>query len=59
MMDRLPPVGWADLATKGDLQLFEARMEHQFARLQKNIYLSMLASNATVVGLVLAVLQIR
>lgn len=70
MMDLLPPVGWGDLATKGDfdalrmefkadLKLLEGKMEHGFGRMQKNIYLSMLASNATVVGLVLAVLQVR
>lgn len=70
MMDLLPPVGWGDLATKGDLDNLEirleakmehlsARIEHGFARMQKNVYLSMLASNATVVGLVLAVLQVR
>ena len=33
-------------------------MEHGFGRMQKSIYLAMLASNATVVGLVLAVLQV-
>lgn len=44
---------------KADLKLLEGKMEHGFDRMQKNIYLSMLASNATVVGLVLAVLQVR
>lgn len=65
IMDMLPPVGWADLATKDDVRLlgvelrsemarFEGRMDHALARLQRTTYLSVLASNATVAGLVLA-----
>lgn len=42
---------------EGEIGLLGGKMEHAFGRLQKSIYLSMLASNATVVGLVLAVLQ--
>ncbi|CAN5603601.1 hypothetical protein BH20ACT2_BH20ACT2_21810 [soil metagenome] len=43
---------------RGDLKFLDGRMEHGFGRIQKSIYLSMLASNATVVGLVLAVLRL-
>lgn len=38
--------------------VLEGKMEHGFGQMQKNIYLSMLASNVTVVGLVLAVMQV-
>ena len=41
----------------GKIGLLEGKMEHGFGRLQKSIYLAMLASNATIAGLVLAVLK--
>jgi hypothetical protein len=69
MMDLLPPVGWGDLATSADVRglgielraemvRFEGRIEHTLARMQRNLYLSLLASNATVAGLVLAAVQL-
>lgn len=55
MMDLLPPVGWSDLATKTDVAMvrievkgemaeLRGEMAHGFARMQKHIYLSMLAA---------------
>ncbi len=32
LMEMLPPVGWADIATKQDLVLLEARLEARFER---------------------------
>jgi hypothetical protein len=76
MMDMLPPVGWADLATKddvrtsgielrgemaelrGELRELRGEMHEGFARLQRTTYLSLLASNATVAGLVLAAVRL-
>jgi hypothetical protein len=32
LMEMLPPVGWADVATKQDLDILEARLEARFER---------------------------
>jgi hypothetical protein len=83
IMEMLPPVGWADLATKDDVralgvevrgeiaelrgEIAEVRGEiaelrgelhHAFARSQRATYLSILASNATIAGVVLAAVQL-
>lgn len=34
LMEGMPPVGWADVATKRDLQHLEARIDHVEARLE-------------------------
>jgi len=67
MMSLLPPVGWADVATKHDLSQLEARLdlrfetlEHKFdANLQRELLRStrtfvtwLLASQAAVIGAV-------
>ena len=62
IMQMLPPVGWSGLATKDDLRVLgvELRGELQvgFARQQRAFFLSVLASNATVAGLVMAAVQL-
>ena len=62
IMEMLPPVGWADLATKDDVRVLgvELRGELQlgFAKQQRSFFLSVLASNATVAGVVLAAAQL-
>jgi len=69
MMDLLPPVGWGDIVTKRDLQVevsglrtemqagfaeLRAEMHAAHAELLLKLFFGMVASNATLVGLVLA-----
>ncbi|MBV6508302.1 MAG: hypothetical protein JJLCMIEE_01362 [Acidimicrobiales bacterium] len=37
LMGYLPPVGWADVATKTDLALLEARLENRMSALENRI----------------------
>jgi len=62
MTDLLPPVGWGDLATKRDLQTeigaLRAEMHSAHSELLLKLFFGMVASNATLVGLVLAAVRL-
>ena len=62
MMDLLPPVGWGDIATRSDvrseLAAFRAEMHAAHSELLLKLFFGMVASNATLVGLVLAAVRL-
>lgn len=73
MMDLLPPVGWGEIATKTDLVVLEGRLRGEIAELRgdlrgeigglradllRTLFLGMVASNATLVGLVFAAVRL-
>lgn len=57
MMAMLPPVGWADVATKHDLAELEGRLEARFDtridRALRQMVFALVASQATMTALVL------
>jgi hypothetical protein len=69
IMDLLPPVGWGDIATRTDLALVRADIDVLRADLRAEIkagnaellyklWLGLVASQATLVGLVLAAVKL-
>jgi hypothetical protein len=73
MMDLLPPVGWGDIVTTRDLEAFESRMTSEFASVRSELrsemhgahaslllrlFFGLVASNATLVGLVFAAVRL-
>lgn len=73
MMDLLPPVGWGDIATKRDVHAeigglrsemqagfaeFRSEMQAAHSELLVKLFFGIVASNATLVGLVFAAVRL-
>lgn len=58
MMEMLPNVNWSDIATKADLDALgtslRGEVKYDIAQATRTMVLSLIASQATLVGLVLA-----
>lgn len=54
MMNLLPPVGWGDIPTRADLDALRSEIRVANADLLHRMYFALVASQATLVGLVLA-----
>ena len=62
MMELLPPTGWGDIVTSRDLDALESRLVGEIHEAQADLllklYFGMVASNATLVGLVFAAVRL-
>ena len=61
IMEHLPPVGWADVATKHDLRALEQRLEllidGKVSAAGNRLLLAMLTSNAAMLAAVVALVR--
>jgi hypothetical protein len=62
VMNMFPPVGWGDVATKADLLVvrteLRADLTERINDLQRTLFFGMIATNATLAGLVFAVARL-
>ena len=58
MMNLVPPVGWGEVATRTDLAALGVGLRGEIAKLRNDLFFAMVASNATLVGLVFAAMKL-
>lgn len=65
MTEHLPPVGWADVATKRDLEHLELSLRHEMANLraelfreQRNLFMAFVTANTALMGVALVIFRL-
>jgi hypothetical protein len=58
MMDHLPPVGWADVATKDDLRMLGLELRAEMHKGQRDLAITLIGTNAAFTGLLFAAITL-